>query len=152
MKAIKIVIVLAALGIISLLLTTKTQAQTRANLTSVVDIVIENAKSSSLNSRAVNWDSIKNEMHFTAQNAKSVAELRPAFETLLVALKDKHGKFFDPTSNTTLAQYPFHRGHVDVSSSELTAVKQAEFLYQNIGENIHYLRLTSTLSENDTQK
>jgi C-terminal processing protease CtpA/Prc len=81
-----------------------------------------------------------------------VQELRQSFETLLVSLKDKHGKFYDPASTSGIAEYPFHNSPYIPNPGELSAVKSTEFYYQNLPNSIHYIRLVASPSDGDFQK
>jgi carboxyl-terminal processing protease len=150
MKAIKLVILVVAVAII-LTLAGQTQAQVKPELKSIIDTVVEKAKSTALNSRSVKWDSIQLEMYQTAKNAKSVQDLRQSFETLLVSLKDRHGMFYDPANNSRIAGYPAYQGS-EISLKEFKDNGQVKFDYRILKNNIRYIRLVAEPSDNDMQK
>jgi carboxyl-terminal processing protease len=149
MKIMKAIILLVALFII---LSTAAQSQPPADMKHVVDAVLTQAKSKALNPGSVKWDSIQSEMYLASERAKSVTDLRESLEIVLVALKDKHGKFYDPTTNSPIAEYPFHNNSRSIDQHQLNAIKAAEFHYQDLPNNIHYIRLASIPTEDEGLK
>lgn len=117
------------------------KSQTRPELKTIIDSVIYHAKITSLNTRSVNWDSLRSDMYMLAQQAKTFQDLRPCFETLLVALKDRNGKFIDAATNSAIASYPEISA---TGASDRTSINSinSEFEYQIMEGDIGYLKIT----------
>lgn len=77
----------------------------QTNFIALVDSVIEESKLLSLYSNKVNWDSISITMHEAAQEAKTINELKPAFELLINALGDFHGAILDVKTYQPIARF-----------------------------------------------
>lgn len=116
------------------------EAQIKADLKTIIDSVIYHARITSLNTRSVNWDSVRADMYMLAQQAKTIHDLQPSFETLLVALKDRKGKFIDPSTNTVIASYPEVQTQPADRSSY--SAMNSEFEYQIMEGGIGYLKIT----------
>lgn len=150
MKVLKILIVAVAVAIM-LTLAGQVQAQVKAELKSIIDAVVVNAKSTALNSQSVKWDIVQAQMYESATNAKSVQDLRESLEVLLVALNDKHGSFYNPTNASRIAGYPADKDS-EISLKEFRNNSEAKFDYQIIQNNIRYIRLVAEPTDNDLQK
>jgi carboxyl-terminal processing protease len=110
----------------------------------VIDSVVLMAKAIALNSSFVLWDSVQKQMYGRAFDAKSVYDLKKSFEFLLVSLKDDHGVFFDPSTNTSVAEYPNKK-----TSNRLT--EKPEFFYGILEHNVRYIRIVSASGGDDAQ-
>lgn len=82
-------------------------AQTR--VLPILDSVIERARQVSLYSRELNWDSLRLAVHQKAQGAKTIAELKPALETLLNGMRDMHGHILDSKTYASIARFNDYR-------------------------------------------
>jgi len=60
----------------------------------VLDGVIQVAQTKSLYREMVNWEAVKDSMYHLAADAKDIPDLAPAFNCLLEALHDEHGRIF----------------------------------------------------------
>jgi carboxyl-terminal processing protease len=78
-------------------------AQTNTKL--LLDAVIIKAKETSMYASTVNWDSLQKQMYAKAENAKTIQELKPAFECLLNGLKDYHGKIINAKDYSAIAYF-----------------------------------------------
>jgi C-terminal processing protease CtpA/Prc len=88
-------------------------------------------------------------MHEKAMYATSVADLHKSFEFLLLALKDRQGRFYNPLNATTIAHYP---GQESIPSPNPVAGTHTTFEYQILNDGIRYLKMVSISSEANVQK
>lgn len=121
----------------------------QAPLMAVLDTVIARAKITSMYSAKVNWDSLQQQVHAKAVNAKSVAELKPAFNALLNGLKDMHGRILDARNYSTLASFTDYEklNHPDKRVYDPAIWKivndtSLHFTYQLLPGKTGYLRIT----------
>jgi carboxyl-terminal processing protease len=150
MKIIKTVIwVITVLAILTL--ASQAQGQANSDLKSIINTVVEKAKSTALNSRYVKWDSIHTVMTQVSANAKSLSDLKECFEILLVSLNDKHGAFYDPATSSVIAQYP-GKQNSRFSNQELSLKEEAKFDYRILHHNVRYIRLIAAPAGTDVQK
>ena len=71
----------------------------------LLDSVILKSKQTSMYSQEINWDSLQTQLYKKAENAKSIQDLKPAFEALLNGLKDHHGKIINAVDYSILAYF-----------------------------------------------
>jgi carboxyl-terminal processing protease len=62
----------------------------QSNTKMVLDSVLLVCKSTSMYTESINWDSLSKAVYLQAEGAESIADLQPAFQTLLNGLGDKH--------------------------------------------------------------
>ena len=67
----------------------------QANPREILDAVCKKAKEISLYSSKIDWDDLQKKVYAKAENAKTINDLKPAFETLLNGLRDHHGKIMN---------------------------------------------------------
>lgn len=80
--------------------------QTReAELTKILDTVITKSKETSYYSKTVNWDKLSAKMYQSAENAKKIEDLKPAFEILLNGLRDHHGTIRKSSNGSIIAHF-----------------------------------------------
>ncbi|MCX6318625.1 MAG: hypothetical protein NTW29_15130 [Bacteroidetes bacterium] len=75
------------IGTIILLLLLQLHSFAQTNIKAILDTVLLRSRETSMYSATVNWDSLQVEVYKKAENAKTIQELKPAFETLLNGLK-----------------------------------------------------------------
>jgi hypothetical protein len=137
-----------ALSIIVLIQGIAVQAQPRQDLKSILDTVIVQAKKHALNAHNVKWDSIQQEMYAQAMHAKSVKDLHMSLQFMLIALKDKHGKFIEAASKMPVATYPNDGSHTIHQS----ASGDAKFEFRAMPNGVRYLKLVTIAADADVQK
>jgi carboxyl-terminal processing protease len=71
----------------------------------LLDAVIKRTKEVSLYSSKTNWDELEKQVYAKAENAKTVDDLKPAFETLLNGLGDKHGSILNAKNYSPIARF-----------------------------------------------
>ncbi len=114
----------------------------------MLDTVFAKAKATSLYTAQINWDSLHTAVFLKAENANTIADLKPAFTTLINGLGDKHGKIVDANNYATLAYFTdyAHLNHPDKRARE-TAFWEAvndtalHFEYQLLNNNVGYLKI-----------
>lgn len=127
--------------------------------TVLIDSVLHRAKATSMYSSAINWDSLNKQVKLKAENAKSIQELKPAFESLLNGLKDHHGKVINAKDYSHIAWFTDYKNkrHTDnrVYDNAIwkivndTALK---FEYTLLKNKIGYLKIVGIPSNVDIEK
>lgn len=138
--------------VVLLILVIEVPAQSKRELKVIVDSVIATAKTTALNARYVNWDSVETEMHKKVKYAKTVDDLRGSFELLLVALKDRHGLFYNPVTRSGIAGYPSYQDPEMPSVEKAMKKINAKFDYKTLDGGVHYLKIASIPIGSDIQK
>lgn len=133
MKIMKAVIIVVALFII-LSLATQVRSQGKNEWTITIDQALANAKLASINSSAVNWDSLSTAMHDAALGAKSLADLKRSFAMMMLTLKDQQAVFFQPSTKTIVAS---------AEAQTNLSVSQQKFHFAILENNVCYLRLVA---------
>lgn len=133
------------------------QSQTSHHHRAVIDTILHRAKHTSLNARWVTWDSLRTEMLKHASQAKSVHDLKPAFDLLLSALNDPHGKFINTADNSCLASYTAPQDPEDPNSQPVINVSKGQpiastFEFKELEGGIGYMRIASIPAGADIQQ
>ncbi len=125
----------------------------------LLDSVIFKAKQISLYSSTVNWDTLQKNIYAKAENAKTINDLKPAFETLLNGLKDFHGSILNARDYSTIARFTDyeHLIHPDkrVRAPDIwKAVNDTSlhFQYEILKDNIGYLKIVGIAPNVDIEK
>jgi carboxyl-terminal processing protease len=131
----------------------------QTSIKALLDSVIIKAKETSLYSSTVNWDSLQKQIYAKAENAKTIEDLKPAFETLLNGLRDNHGKIINAKTYRPIAWFTDYKNqrHIDVRKfdSEIwkivndTALK---FEYTILKNKIGYLKIVGIAPNVDIEK
>lgn len=131
----------------------------QTSYTLLVDSVLHKAKETSMYSSIINWDSLTKQVRVKAENAKTIQELKPAFEALINGLRDHHGKVINAKDYSYLAWFTDNknRRHVDNRKfdSEIwkivndTALK---FEYKLLNGGVGYLKIVGIGPNVDIQK
>ncbi|MBP6432661.1 MAG: S41 family peptidase [Ferruginibacter sp.] len=77
----------------------------QTNVKPLLDSVLAKAKETSLYVSTINWDSLQQQVYAKAQQAKTIEDLKPAFETLLNGLRDHHGKIINAKNYSYIAWF-----------------------------------------------
>lgn len=127
--------------------------------TLLVDSVLQKAKETSMYSSTVNWDSLNRQVRLKAENAKTVQDLKPAFEILLNALRDHHGKIINAKDYSYIAWFTDHknRRHIDNRNFDNETWKvindtALKFEYKILKNKIGYLKIVGIASNVDIEK
>lgn len=77
----------------------------KANTKAILDSVFSRARETSMYSATVNWDSLQKQVYARAEQASTIQDLKPAFETLLNGLRDHHGKIISAKDYSYIAWF-----------------------------------------------
>lgn len=131
----------------------------QTNLKATLDSAILRIKQISLYSSTGNWDSIQKQAYLKAENAKTVNDLKPAFEAILNALKDHHGSVLNAKNYSTIARFTDyeHFNHPDtrVRANEIWKVVNdtaQRFEYKILKDNIAYVKIVGIAPNVDIEK
>lgn len=120
----------------------------QTNIKSLLDSVLVKTRETSMYAKSINWDSLQNQVYLQAENAKTIQELKPAFETLLNGLRDHHGRVLDATNYSTLAYFTDYKNQrfVDKRAKDIEIWKAVndtslKFDYKILKGNIAYLKI-----------
>ncbi|MBK7308780.1 MAG: S41 family peptidase [Chitinophagaceae bacterium] len=121
--------------------------------------VVAKAKQVSLYTSIVNWDSLQMQVNAQAANAKTINDLKPAFEALLNGLKDHHGSIVNARNYTTMARFTdyanLHHPDTRVRQTILhNAVNNTalHFEYAILKGNVGYLKIVGIAPNVDVAK
>lgn len=114
----------------------------------LLDSVFKKSKEISLYSSKINWDELQKKVYAKADNAKTINDLKPAFETLLNGLGDKHGKIVNARDYSVIANYtdwknldhPDNRPRAD-DVWNVVNDRNAQFSYKILQGNVGYLKI-----------
>ena len=135
--------------VVALLLSSNVHAQIQHDLKCIIDTVLHKAKQTALNAHGVKWDSVKLIMYQKAENAKSINDLKASFEYLLITLDDRHGKFINAKTNSSIATYT---GDLKQISPDVLASANSKFEFKVLEGGIGYLKIVNIAPEADVQK
>jgi carboxyl-terminal processing protease len=131
----------------------------QTNIKSLLDSVIIKAKETSLYSSTVNWDTLQRQVYSKVENAKTITDLKPAFEALLNGLRDHHGKILNAKNYSAVAYFTDYKNsrNTDNRVREMTVWKVVndtaiKFEYQILKDKIGYLKIVSIASNIDIEK
>jgi carboxyl-terminal processing protease len=148
------------LTIIFLLFTVSVFGQpTDEKLKSLLDSVISNSKQTSLYSKTVDWAILEKQIYSKAENAKNIAELKPAFEVLLNGLRDHHGRIINAKDYSTIASFTDFKNTRNADKRERTDEiwkivndKDLKFEYKLLKGKIGYLKIVGIAPNVDIPK
>lgn len=116
----------------------------------MLDSVIAIARSTSMYAETVNWDSLQVQLYQKAEKAKKAEDLKPAFETLLNALRDHHGRILRMSDYSNLAYFTDYRNRryrdPRPKNSDVWAMLNdtaSHFSYLLLDGHIGYLKIVS---------
>ncbi|MEQ1645965.1 MAG: S41 family peptidase [Pyrinomonadaceae bacterium] len=114
----------------------------------VLEKVVQRSKEISLYSAKVDWDELQKRVFAKAENARTIGDLKPAFETLLNGLGDKHGKIANAKDYSDIANFTDWKGldHPDKRPREDNAWqvvndRSSRFSYKILKGNVGYLKI-----------
>ncbi len=131
----------------------------QTNVRAILDTVVMRTREISLYTGTVNWDTLQKEMYARAANAKSILDLKPAFEYLINQLRDNHARIMLAKDYSNLAyftDYKNHR-HPDNRKRETAIWKvvnnpDLQFEYKILKGNIAYLKIVGIAPNVDIEK
>jgi carboxyl-terminal processing protease len=135
----------------------------QTNIKALLDAVISKAKETSLYTATVNWDSLQKKIYTKGENAKTIEDLKPAFETLLNGLGDHHGKIINAKNYSPIAWFTDYKSkrHTDTRKFDTEIWKVVNdtsltFEYKMLHSNIGYLKIVGIPAnidiKNESQK
>ncbi len=131
----------------------------QTNIKSLLDSVLVKTRETSMYAKSINWDSLQKQVYLKAENAKTIQELKPAFETLLNGLRDHHGRVLDASNYSTLAYFTDYKNQrfVDKRAKDIEIWKAVndtslKFDYKILKGNIGYLKIVGIGPNVDIQK
>ncbi len=80
-------------------------------LKQVLDSTISRSKEISYYSNQVNWDSLSTSVHDKAEGAKTLDDLKPAFQTLINGMGDPHGTIRKTANYAILGNFTDHKNN-----------------------------------------
>lgn len=131
----------------------------QTNIKAILDTVVMKTKEVSLYTSTVNWDKVEKEVYLKAENAKTIDDLKPAFEFLINQLRDHHGRIMKRKDYSNLAyftDYKNHR-HPDIRERKDTIWKvvndlDIKFEYKVLKDKIGYLKIVGIGPNIDIEK
>ncbi len=130
-----------------------------AELQKILDTVISKSKEVSFYSKTVNWDSLSTKMRVSAKNAKTIDDLKPAFEILLNGLRDHHGHFRETTKYSIIAHFTDYensrRKDDRIYKPEIWKIVnnvESRYEYALLPNRIGYLKIVAVSPNIDGQK
>jgi carboxyl-terminal processing protease len=131
----------------------------QTHIRSILDSVFYKTKEISLYSSLVNWDSLQKQVYLKAENATTIEELGPAFETLLNGIRDPHGSILNAQTYNRIANFTDYENtdSPDKRVRELatwqavndTALK---FEYKLLDKKVGYLKIVGIGPNADVEK
>lgn len=144
---------------VCILLLVKLSCIGQTNVKALIDAVLNKAKETSMYSASVNWDSLQREVYIKAGSAKSIRDLKPAFEALLNGLRDHHGKVLDAKNYNYIAWFTDNknRRHTDNRTFDTDTWKvvndtSLQFEYALLKDGIGYLKIVGIGPNVDIEK
>jgi len=129
------------------------------SIRAILDTVLLKAQQTSLYADSVNWEDIKVKVYQKADDAKTLANLNPAFQTLLNELRDHHGSFMNATNYNKLAYFTDWSNVRSTDerprNNEILKVinsADAKFEYSLLPDKIGYLKIVGIPANIDVQK
>ncbi|MEQ1605835.1 MAG: S41 family peptidase [Pyrinomonadaceae bacterium] len=125
----------------------------------ILDKTFDRAKQISLYSARVDWETLRRQVYAKAENAKTIRDLKPAFEALLNGLRDHHGRITDARSFADIANFTdwANLNHPDQRPRDpkihaLINDSSNQFAYKRLDGNIGYLKIVGIAPNIDIQK
>jgi carboxyl-terminal processing protease len=120
----------------------------QVNVQSLLDTVIYRTKEVSLYASTVNWDTLQKQVYSKATNAKTIGELKPAFEFLINQLRDHHGRIMNAKDYSTIAYFTDYKNHrhpekrvKETAIWKIMNNPDLKFEYKILKGNIGYLKI-----------
>jgi carboxyl-terminal processing protease len=88
-----------------LFLAVRPNLQAQINTSAILDSVIAKSREVSMYSTSVDWDSLSSVVQIKGKEAKTIEELKPAFESLLNGMRDHHGRIIDAKTYQPIAHF-----------------------------------------------
>jgi hypothetical protein len=131
----------------------------QTNVKAILDTVVMTTKAVSLYTSTVNWDTLQKQIYLKAENAKTIENLKPAFEFLINQLRDHHGRILSAKNYSNIAyftDYKNHR-HPEKRLKELAIYKivnnvDLKFEYKILKDNVGYLKIVGIGPNVDIEK
>jgi carboxyl-terminal processing protease len=131
----------------------------QTNIKAILDSVLLKTKETSMYTTTVNWDSLQAQVYLMAENATTIKDLKPAFETLLNGIRDHHGKIMDAKTYGYIAWFTDNKNkrHADERKFDVEVWKilndtTAKFEYKLLKGNIGYLKIVGIGPNVDVEK
>ena len=125
----------------------------------VLDSVLKRARETSMYAASVNWDSLQGEVRRKGASAKTIPELKPAFEAILNALRDHHGRVLDARTYANIAYFTDRRNirhseprEYDQDTWKTVNDPEARFSYKVLDGKVGYLRIVGIGPQVDVQQ
>jgi carboxyl-terminal processing protease len=149
---------MSKIAIIFLLLIFNSVCFGQTNPRNLLDAVIKRTKEVSLYSSKTNWHELEKQVYTKAENAKTVDDLKPAFETLLNGIGDKHGSILNAKNYSPIARFTDWQNlnHPDKRPRENEVWKalnenSKQFSYKILQGNIGYLKIVGIAPNVDVE-
>lgn len=131
----------------------------QTNPKEILDEVFKKSKEISLYSSKINWEELQKVVYAKAENAKTINDLKPAFETLLNGLSDKHGKIINAKDYSTIANFTDFKNlnHADKrprdsKTWDILNDTSLQFSYKILKGNFGYLKIVGIAPNVDVNK
>lgn len=131
----------------------------QVNTKAILDSVFAKARETSMYSATVNWDSLQKHVYARAEQASTIQDLKPAFETLLNGLRDHHGKIISAKDYSYIAWFTDHknRRHSDNRKFDDEIWKVVndttlKFEYKLLKGSVGYLKIVGIGPNVDVEK
>lgn len=131
----------------------------QTDVKAILDTVLIKTKETSLYVNTINWDSLQKQVYLKAENAKTIQELKPAFETLLNGLRDHHGKVINSKDYSYIAWFTDYKNKryidnrlFDNETWKIVNDTALKFEYKLLNGRIGYLKIVGIGPNVDIQK
>lgn len=131
----------------------------RERLHAILDTVITKTKALSLFQTSVDWDTLEPKIYALAAEAEAVADLSPALETMINALRDHHASIRSLADYSILAQFTDHENSrstdertYDSDTWSVVNDVNAKFSHEILPGNVGYLRVVGVGPNLDGQR
>ena len=119
-------------------------------LKKIVNAVLERSEEISMYGDSTNWASIQNEVYLKSKNVNTISELKPAFESLINALRDHHARVLMATDYSILAHFTDHSNirYKDTRAYDSEMWRSvndpdAKFEFELLEDHIGYLKIVA---------
>jgi carboxyl-terminal processing protease len=131
----------------------------QVNVKAILDSVLIRTKQTSMYISTINWDSLQQQVYLKAENAKTIQDLKPAFETLLNGLKDHHGKIISAKDYSYIAWFTNYKNRryndnrtFDNEIWKVVNDTALKFEYKLLKDKIGYIKIVGIASNIDIEK
>lgn len=129
------------------------------NYSELVQSVVQKAKETSMYSSTINWDSLSKVVLFRADNAKTIKDLKLAFETLINGMRDHHGKLISANDFSYIAWFTDYSNKRNIDNRDfdhdlwkIVNNKESKFESKLLDGRIGYLKIVGIPPNVDIQK